>query len=71
MTDHSKPAPLPMAGARRRRRIPLVWLVPVLAGLIGLWLAWDTYSKRGPTITIAFDSGDGLQAGQSQLKFRT
>src|SRR5471030_3076664 len=68
MTDQSKP--LPVAGAHRRRRIPLIWLVPVVAGLIALWLAWDTYSKRGPTITVSFDSGDGLQAGQSQLKFK-
>ncbi len=70
MTDISKPAPLPTAGARRRRPIPLVWIIPVLAALIAAWLAWDTYSKRGPTITILFDSGDGLQAGQSQLKFK-
>ena len=70
MTDTSKPVPLPTAGARRRRPIPLVWIVPALAALIALWLAWDTYSKRGPTITILFDSGDGLQAGQSQLKFK-
>src|SRR5476651_135294 len=70
MTDSSKPAPVPTAGAHHRRRIPLVWLVPVVAGLIGAWLAWDTYSKRGPTITVSFDSGDGLQAGQSQLKFK-
>jgi paraquat-inducible protein B len=59
-----------MAAARKRRRIPLVWAVPLVAGLIAAWLAWDTYSKRGPTITITFDSGDGLQAGQSQLKFK-
>jgi paraquat-inducible protein B len=70
MTDTSKPAPLPTAGARRRRPIPLVWIIPILAALIAAWLAWDTYSKRGPTITILFDSGDGLQAGQSQLKFK-
>src|SRR5476651_1497160 len=70
MIDSSTPAPVPTAAAHKRRRIPLVWAVPVVAGLIALWLAWDTYSKRGPTITIAFDSGDGLQAGQSQLKFK-
>jgi paraquat-inducible protein B len=70
MIDSSTPAPVPTAGAHRRRHIPLIWLVPVVAGLIGAWLAWDTYSKRGPTITIAFDPGDGLQAGQSQLKFK-
>ena len=61
---------VPTAGVRRRRRIPLVWIVPAVTALIALWLGWDTWSKRGPTITIAFDQGDGLQAGQSQLRFR-
>ena len=61
---------LPTASGLRRRRIPLIWLVPIITALIGLWLAWDTYSKRGPTITISFDSGFGLQVGQSQLKYR-
>src|SRR5471032_329258 len=70
MADSTTPAPVPTAAAHKRRRIPLVWAVPVVAGLIALWLAWDTYSKRGPTITVSFDSGDGLQAGQSQLKFK-
>ncbi len=70
MTDISKSVPVPTAGARRRRPIPLVWIVPALAALIAVWLAWDTYSKKGPTITILFDSGDGLQVGQSQLKFK-
>src|SRR6266446_1080530 len=70
MDGQSGPAPLPTARALRRRRIPLVWIVPALTGLIALWLAWDTYSKRGPTITISFDAAAGLQAGQSQLKFK-
>ncbi len=70
MVGQSGPVPLPQAGALRRRRIPLVWIVPALTALIALWLAWDTFSKRGPTITISFDSGAGLQAGQSQLKFK-
>ncbi len=61
---------VPTASARRRRRIPLVWIVPAVTLLIALWLGWDTYSKRGPTITVSFDSAAGLQAGQSQLKFK-
>jgi paraquat-inducible protein B len=48
----------------------LIWLVPIITALIALWLAWDTYSKRGPTITVSFDSAAGLTAGQSQLKFK-
>lgn len=70
MVGQSGPVPLPQAGAHRRRRIPLVWIVPALTALIALWLAWDTFSKRGPTITISFDAAAGLQAGQSQLKFK-
>ena len=58
------------ASTRRSRRIPVIWTIPLLAIAIGGWLAWDTLSKRGPTITISFVSGEGLQAGQSQLKFK-
>jgi paraquat-inducible protein B len=47
-----------------------MWLIPFLAVAIGGWLAWDTLSKRGPTITLSFQDAEGLQAGQSQLKFK-
>jgi paraquat-inducible protein B len=47
-----------------------MWLIPLLAIAIGAWLAWDTLSKRGPTITLSFESAEGLQAGQSQLRFK-
>ncbi|MBS0547456.1 MAG: MCE family protein [Proteobacteria bacterium] len=70
MAGNLEQSAVPTASARRRRRIPLIWIVPALSLLIALWLAWDTYSKRGPTITISFESGAGLQAGQSQLKFK-
>jgi paraquat-inducible protein B len=70
MTEHSNSATLPTAGIHRRRRIPLVWIVPILTAVIAAWLAWDTFSKRGPTITISFETASGLQAGQSQLKFK-
>ncbi len=58
------------ASIRRSRRFPVIWTIPLIAIAIGGWLAWDTLSKRGPTITISFVSGEGLQAGQSQLKFK-
>jgi paraquat-inducible protein B len=61
---------VPRATARRSRRISVIWVIPLVAVAIGAWLAWDTLSKEGPTIKISFDSGEGLQAGQSQLKFK-
>lgn len=58
------------AATRRSRHVPVIWAIPLLAIAIGGWLAWDTFSKRGPAITISFVSAEGLQAGQSQLKFK-
>src|SRR6266436_1198674 len=63
-------AAIPHATARRSRRISVIWIIPLVAVAIGAWLAWDTLSKKGPTIKISFDSGEGLQAGQSQLKYK-
>jgi paraquat-inducible protein B len=60
----------PVSYTTRRRRLSTIWIVPIVAVLIGAWLAWDTLSKEGPTIRVTFDSGEGLQAGQSQLKFK-
>src|SRR3954468_22033993 len=58
------------AATRRSRRPSAIWLLPIVAVAIGAWLAWDTLSKEGPTITTTFETAEGLQAGQSQLKFR-
>ncbi len=79
MSDIIEPSPpspdspggaIPQARMRPARRFPIIWLIPLVAVAIGAWLAWDTWSKKGPTITISFESADGLQAGQSQLKFK-
>ncbi len=70
MSDTSS-APSPVvATTRRSRRISAIWIIPLLAVGIGLWLAWETLSKEGPVITITFETAEGLQTGQSQLKFK-
>src|SRR5438552_14358711 len=63
-------ATVPRATTRRSRRISIIWVIPLVAVGIGAWLAWDTLSKEGPTIKITFEGGEGLQAGQSQLKYK-
>ena len=35
----------------------LIWLIPLVALLIGLWLAYKTLSEEGPTVTITFKEG--------------
>jgi len=70
MSDLTSEPAVVGATTRRSRRISAIWLLPVVAVAIGAWLAWDTLSKEGPTITITFETAEGLQAGQSQLKYR-
>src|SRR5580704_6398879 len=68
--SESDASPRPVQAHTRRRRVPVIWIIPIVAIAIGGWLAWSTLSKEGPMITISFDTAEGLQAGQSQLKFK-
>ncbi|HEO99288.1 MAG TPA: MCE family protein [Epsilonproteobacteria bacterium] len=47
-----------------------IWIVPFAALLIALWLAYQYYSELGPEIKIVFPNNEGLQAGQSVIKYR-
>jgi paraquat-inducible protein B len=54
-----------------RRRLPsLVWLVPFVAALAGIFVAWRTLSERGPEITIRFRTATGLESGKTKVKYR-
>jgi paraquat-inducible protein B len=62
--------PEALAVGRSRWRIQLIWLVPVIAVLIGGWLAVKAVLEKGPTITISFATGEGLEAGKTKIKFK-
>ncbi|MFC7477720.1 intermembrane transport protein PqiB [Dankookia sp. GCM10030260] len=51
-----------------RPRLSPIWLVPVVAVLIGAWLVWDAMAKRGPLVSVTFQSAEGLLPGQSHLR---
>lgn len=77
MTDpkHSAPSEadgLPEAVSEPRKRFnpSLVWLIPLLAAFIGGWLAVNAVLSRGPTITIRFSSGQGIEPGKTRIKFK-
>ena len=71
MTDPIPPIlPVAVVEPPRRFRIPLVWVIPLVAALIGLFLAARTYYEQGPTITIAFRTGVGLEPGKTRIKYK-
>jgi len=76
-TDPATDAPLRPASPIRRRAgnaalagISLVWLVPLLALVVTLGLAWNAYAGRGVLISVAFDDATGVTPGETVLKFR-
>ena len=70
MTD--QPPEIPRRPARRSlwQRLSIVWLIPLAALLIALGVAWQSWSQRGPLIEVAFEQASGIQAGNTQLRFR-
>ena len=55
---------------RRRYSIQLVWIIPIVAALIGLSIAVKSYMDRGETITITFKTGEGMEAGKTKIKYK-
>jgi paraquat-inducible protein B len=55
---------------KRRFSVQLVWIIPIVAALIGLTLAVKTVIDRGHMITITFKTGEGLEAGKTKIKYK-
>ena len=68
----SNPVPdLPTGNNRTLgERFSFVWLVPIAALLVSLWVAWQSYADRGPLIDIEFQQASGIREGETELRFR-
>ena len=62
--------PTAVLDAPRRGTLPFIWLLPILAIAIGGWLAVKSILNQGPTITIAFRTAEGLEAGKTQIRYK-
>ena len=54
----------------KSKGIPVVWLLPIVALLVGGWLFYKTESEKGPEITVMFRTAEGIEQGKTQVKFR-
>ncbi|MBP0597787.1 MCE family protein [Herbaspirillum sp. LeCh32-8] len=66
-----KPALLQPRRERRRNWLPsLVWLIPIIAAIVGLTLVAKILVDRGPVVTVSFRSAEGLEAGKTKVKYK-
>jgi len=73
LTDSDDTIPTPtIAPARKslRQRLSLVWLVPIAALMVSLWVVLAAYNDQGPLIEIAFPNGSGVKVDETELRYR-
>ncbi len=69
-SDGSFPrAPESRAVSRKRTRLSLVWLIPIVAAAAGAWVAVARVLSEGPEITIVFQSAEGLETGKTKIEY--
>ncbi|RAU42259.1 MULTISPECIES: MlaD family protein [unclassified Pseudomonas] len=74
MSDSTPPPPVsepvrPTIKARKAR-ISLVWLVPIVAGVIGLSMVIHDFLNVGPKVVVSFLTAEGLEAKKTQVKYK-
>ena len=55
---------------RRRQRISVVWIIPILAAVVAIGIAIQRILSEGPTITILFKAAQGVEAGKTFIKYK-
>src|SRR5216684_4203044 len=72
MPDRDRPLPpVPESKGlpKSRTRLSLVWFIPIVAALVGVWVAVTRIMGEGPAITIVFQSAEGLEAGKTKVHY--
>jgi paraquat-inducible protein B len=62
--------PQPKMTRRSRLGLSWIWIVPIVALLVGALLAVRAVLETGPTITIEFRNAEGIEAGRTELRYK-
>lgn len=58
------------ASVKSTTHISKVWIIPILAILIGGWMVWYQWKNQGPLITIELPSASGIEVNKTPIKVR-
>jgi len=56
---------------RKKRGLSRIWLIPIIAALIGVWMIYKYLDEQGTMITIAMPNAEGITAGKTLIKTRS
>ena len=61
---------LPTAKTRPASNWSAIWILPLIALVIGGWLGWQAYREAGVKIEVRFESGEGIVANKTEVVFK-
>lgn len=67
----STPAPPPPEIVRSHGGISPVWIIPLVAALLGAWLVWQHYASQGPLVTVRFETAEGIAEKKTAIQCRS
>lgn len=74
-TPQQRPTPseednLHRAKSSPQTRLSPIWIVPIVAVIIGMWLVYDNYASRGTLVTLNMENAEGIEAGSTLIRSR-
>jgi len=70
MSEKSVLSDYPNAKIKKQPFLSLVWLIPLIALLIGVGLMVKVYREKGPSIVIDFENARGIEAGRTHIRYK-
>lgn len=62
---------LPQPAVRKSKLgFSLIWLVPIIAALVGISLVVTHFMSAGPQISVTFLTAEGIEANKTQVKYK-
>jgi paraquat-inducible protein B len=58
------------ANISQGRKLSGIWIIPILALVLGIYMVVHNFLTEGPTIEIAFKTASGLTQGKTKVKYR-
>ena len=52
------------------KHISPIWVVPLIALIIGIWLSYKAVSEQGPVIEITFDNASGITVEKTEIRYK-
>ena len=59
-----------LGGHAHRPPFALVWVIPIVAAVLGGWIALHSWLSKGPTVSISFRNAEGIDPGKTIIRYK-